>query len=179
MNVTAGSDAVDLYNSASGTWSTAQLSVARYGLAATSAGNVAIFAGGELFAAWSNSVDLYSTAAPTTAAPVIAAPSGYAASLACALTPATLTIVCTTAIHAVPVGVTKINFAAGELTTGAGVGASATGLTVATSVDTVSFGAFVPALVGTVQATTMTFFTSITLTSQVSGATVAPVLVFQ
>ena len=46
MNVTAGSDAVDLYNSASGTWSTAQLSVARYGLAATSVGNVAIFAGG-------------------------------------------------------------------------------------------------------------------------------------
>ena len=38
--------AVDLYNSASGTWSTAQLSVARYGLAATSVGNVAIFAGG-------------------------------------------------------------------------------------------------------------------------------------
>ena len=40
------SDAVDLYNSASGTWSTAQLSVARFGLAATSVGNVAIFAGG-------------------------------------------------------------------------------------------------------------------------------------
>ena len=38
--------AVDLYNSASGTWSTAQLSVARYGLAATSVWNVAIFAGG-------------------------------------------------------------------------------------------------------------------------------------
>jgi hypothetical protein len=54
MGVTAGSEtavesissAVDLYNSASGTWSTAQLSVARYGLAATSVGNVAIFAGG-------------------------------------------------------------------------------------------------------------------------------------
>ena len=49
MRVTAGnggSNAVDLYNSASGTWSTAQLSVARYGLAATSVGNVAIFAGG-------------------------------------------------------------------------------------------------------------------------------------
>ena len=47
--VTAGgnvSDAVDLYNSASGTWSTAQLSVARGILAATSVGNVAIFAGG-------------------------------------------------------------------------------------------------------------------------------------
>ena len=48
MRVTAGgqSNAVDLYNSASGTWSTAQLSVARYELAATSVGNVAIFAGG-------------------------------------------------------------------------------------------------------------------------------------
>ncbi len=49
MGVTAGSgdsNAVDLYNSASGTWSTAQLSVARRFLAATSVGNVAIFAGG-------------------------------------------------------------------------------------------------------------------------------------
>ncbi len=47
--VTAGSgfsNAVDLYNSASGTWSTAQLFSARGGLAATSVGNVAIFAGG-------------------------------------------------------------------------------------------------------------------------------------
>jgi hypothetical protein len=50
MRVTAGlgiySNAVDLYNSASGTWSTAQLSVARRSFAATSVGNVAIFAGG-------------------------------------------------------------------------------------------------------------------------------------
>ncbi len=50
MGVTAGngaySNAVDLYNGASGTWSTAQLSVARMFLAATSVGNVAIFAGG-------------------------------------------------------------------------------------------------------------------------------------
>jgi hypothetical protein len=38
---------VDLYNSASGTWSTAQLSVARKFLAATSVGNVAIFAAGD------------------------------------------------------------------------------------------------------------------------------------
>ena len=47
--VTAGGPRVivaDLYNSASGTWSTAQLSVARSGHAATSVGNVAIFAGG-------------------------------------------------------------------------------------------------------------------------------------
>jgi hypothetical protein len=48
MGVTAGgySIAVDLYNGASGTWSTAQLSAARVYLAATSVGNVAIFAGG-------------------------------------------------------------------------------------------------------------------------------------
>jgi hypothetical protein len=48
MRVTAGesSNAVDLYNSSSGTWSTAQLSVARLNPAATSVGNLAIFAGG-------------------------------------------------------------------------------------------------------------------------------------
>ena len=49
MKFTAGiaaSNAVDLYNSASGTWLTAQLSVARGYFAATSVGNVAIFAGG-------------------------------------------------------------------------------------------------------------------------------------
>jgi hypothetical protein len=50
MGVTAGggvfSNAVDMFNITSGTWSTAQLSVARYELAATSVGNVAIFAGG-------------------------------------------------------------------------------------------------------------------------------------
>ncbi len=37
---------VDVYNSATGAWSTAQLSVAREGLAAASVGNVALFAGG-------------------------------------------------------------------------------------------------------------------------------------
>jgi hypothetical protein len=50
MGVTADigvySNAVDLYNGASGKWSTAQLSVARGWIAATSVGNVAIFAGG-------------------------------------------------------------------------------------------------------------------------------------
>jgi hypothetical protein len=40
------SDAVDVYNSATGTWSTAQLSVAREIIAATSVGDVALFAGG-------------------------------------------------------------------------------------------------------------------------------------
>ena len=37
---------VDVYNGTTGAWSTAQLSVARYGLAAASVGNVALFAGG-------------------------------------------------------------------------------------------------------------------------------------
>jgi hypothetical protein len=37
---------VDIYNVITGLWSTAVLSVARYGLAAASVGNVALFAGG-------------------------------------------------------------------------------------------------------------------------------------
>jgi hypothetical protein len=45
MAVTAAKS-VDLYNVTSGTWSTAELSVVRKDLAATSVGNVAIFAGG-------------------------------------------------------------------------------------------------------------------------------------
>jgi hypothetical protein len=40
------SNAVDLYDSSSGQWSTAQLSEARSLLAMTSVGNVAFFAGG-------------------------------------------------------------------------------------------------------------------------------------
>ncbi len=39
-------NAVDLYNSATGIWSTAQLSVGRRQLSATSVGGVALFAGG-------------------------------------------------------------------------------------------------------------------------------------
>jgi hypothetical protein len=49
MRATAGvgaSNVVDLYNGATGAWSTAQLSVSRWGLAAASVGNVALFAGG-------------------------------------------------------------------------------------------------------------------------------------
>ena len=51
MRATAGpggssSNVVDVYNSATGSWSTAQLSVARSSLAAASVGNVALFAGG-------------------------------------------------------------------------------------------------------------------------------------
>ena len=40
------SNVVDLYDSGTGRWSTAQLSQARYNLAATSVGTVAMFAGG-------------------------------------------------------------------------------------------------------------------------------------
>ncbi len=53
MKVFAGGvlfDTVDLYNSVSGTWSTARLSVARTDFAAASVGNVAIFAGGNSWA---------------------------------------------------------------------------------------------------------------------------------
>jgi hypothetical protein len=48
MRATAGvnSNVVDLYDSGTGRWSTAQLSQARRGLSATSVGTVAIFAGG-------------------------------------------------------------------------------------------------------------------------------------
>ena len=41
------SNVVDLYDSGTGLWSTAQLSQARLKLSATSVGKVAIFAGGE------------------------------------------------------------------------------------------------------------------------------------
>ncbi len=49
MRATAGgwSDVVDLYDSGTGRWSTAQLSQARWELSATSVGTVAIFAGGQ------------------------------------------------------------------------------------------------------------------------------------
>ena len=41
-----GSNVVDVYSSATGAWSTAQLSVARYYLAAASVGNMSLVAGG-------------------------------------------------------------------------------------------------------------------------------------
>ena len=51
MRATAGgeypSNVVDLYDSGTGRWSTAQLSQARQGLSATSVGTVAMFAGGQ------------------------------------------------------------------------------------------------------------------------------------
>ena len=49
MRATAGGNAsnvVDLYDSGTGRWSTAQLSQARYLISATSVGTVAMFAGG-------------------------------------------------------------------------------------------------------------------------------------
>ena len=50
MRATAGgsfSNVVDVYNGATGAWSTAQLSLGRFWLAAASVGNVALFAGGQ------------------------------------------------------------------------------------------------------------------------------------
>jgi hypothetical protein len=48
MCATAGAstNVVDLYNTTTGAWSTAQLSASRHSIAATSVGNFAIFAGG-------------------------------------------------------------------------------------------------------------------------------------
>ncbi len=69
------SNAVDLYNSASGIWSTAQLSLARHFLCATSVGNVAIFGGGRVenrnpsnvyeMSPSTSAVDLYNSASFT------------------------------------------------------------------------------------------------------------------
>jgi hypothetical protein len=42
------SSTVDIYDVATGLWSTAQLSVARFGLSATSTQTLALFAGGSL-----------------------------------------------------------------------------------------------------------------------------------
>ena len=53
-------NAVDVYNGATGAWSTAQLSVARYHLAAASVGNVALFAGGSsTLLCWEGGVRLH------------------------------------------------------------------------------------------------------------------------
>jgi hypothetical protein len=65
----------------------------------------------------------------------------------CTLTKAGLTIVCTLGATDLPIGISKITFAAGELTTGPACSLNAAGLTVKTSADGVSTGASVPALV--------------------------------
>lgn len=44
---------VDVYDSETGKWSTARLSVARSEFSATSLGKIAVFAGGSLDSAWS------------------------------------------------------------------------------------------------------------------------------
>jgi hypothetical protein len=48
-------DVVDVYNGATGAWTTAQLSVARWNLVAASVGNVALFAGGCPGRGWEDS----------------------------------------------------------------------------------------------------------------------------
>jgi autotransporter-associated beta strand protein len=54
-----GTDAVDIYDTATGTWSTATLSQARYYLAAGAAGDKVLFAGGSADGVKSNVVDIY------------------------------------------------------------------------------------------------------------------------
>lgn len=57
---------VDVYNISSGTWSTTTLSEARYSLAATSLGNMALFAGGGNATNLSAVVDVYAIPEPAT-----------------------------------------------------------------------------------------------------------------
>ena len=52
---------VDIYNDATGLWSTAKLSAARIWFAATSVGNVALFAGGSGPVFGSSLVDVYNS----------------------------------------------------------------------------------------------------------------------
>jgi hypothetical protein len=61
------SNVVDIYNSVTGKWSTAQLSVARFDLAAASVGNVFIIAGGFNGTSRSAAVDIYLPLAGTSA----------------------------------------------------------------------------------------------------------------
>jgi hypothetical protein len=55
-------DTVDIYNSATATWSTAKLTQARAYLSATSVGTRAIFAGGRTSTGFSNVVDIFDSA---------------------------------------------------------------------------------------------------------------------
>jgi hypothetical protein len=52
-------DAVDIYNAATGQWTNAHLSLARTGLAATSVGDLAFFGGGDTAAGFTDVVDIY------------------------------------------------------------------------------------------------------------------------
>jgi hypothetical protein len=54
---------VDIYDIPSQTWSTAELSQARYGIAVASAGNKIVFAGGETATGTTTRVDIYDVAA--------------------------------------------------------------------------------------------------------------------
>ena len=57
------SNAVDIYNTSTGSWSTATLSQARNNLAAASVGDLAFFAGGgDSTGAYTNTVDIYNSA---------------------------------------------------------------------------------------------------------------------
>ncbi len=60
--VTIPSDVVDIYDTSTGEWSTARLSVARWELAAASVGSRIFFGGGSVVGGGSNVVDIYDTA---------------------------------------------------------------------------------------------------------------------
>ncbi len=77
---------------------------------------------------------------------LVPAASGTATLALCALSAPTLSIVCTTASADLAPGAHRITFAAGELTTGPAIAATATGLTVSTTADAVSAGAATPGL---------------------------------
>jgi hypothetical protein len=82
--------------------------------------------------------------------------SGSAMLSGCAMTPATLTIVCTTAGAVLQPGPQIITFAVGQLTTGAPRLSVSTGLSVATSADVVSSPSLSPAIGGQVTSATLT-----------------------
>jgi hypothetical protein len=88
----------------------------------------------------------YFTLKAAPAGVLVPAAAGTATMASCAMTAATLKIICEIATADLAAGAHNITFAAGELTTGAATAVSATGLTVATAVDGASLGASVPAL---------------------------------
>lgn len=62
----AGSDTVDIFNAATGMWSTGNLSQGRWGVGATSVGNYALFAGGNASTGCSKTVDIFTIPEPAT-----------------------------------------------------------------------------------------------------------------
>jgi Kelch motif protein len=61
-NTTSASDQVDVYDASNGSWSSAQLSQPRWGMAVASVGTQVLFAGGSSGGAVSDVVDVYDSA---------------------------------------------------------------------------------------------------------------------